>query len=443
MATACDHAGTAMALDLPSPNETTRPQPGAPVASDGVSSELDAHGHRTIEAPPVPEHAKSGRKVWFAVGIAAVIAAGIAVGSLTSKGHGQTTAAPTRDVPTREGDFIVFSPAFAERAGIKTQVVRKAPLVPTIRVVGTVSFDPSRVAAVGTRIKGVVRRTMKLEGDEVKVGDVLAEVDSAELGEAQANLVQNKAQSEAAEINAKREKSLLEQQLTTAREAEIAETTARAQQAMLGAAEQRVRALGGDKSGSLGGGLGITVLRSPIEGHVVARNVEPGQAVEANVTAFKVADLSRLWVELSVTETNLAAVRKEDKVAITPVSDPTKVIEGKVAHVGEVIDLATRTADVRIAVDNSNHALRAGQSVYATIDASGPAHEALLVPKDAVIFVDGKATVFRAEGDTKVVPVTVKLGAANESDLEILDGLAPNAKIVSSGAFYLKSELFR
>lgn len=419
---ACDHA----VLPMDHADDQTQPRPGPQLESVGM-----------IEAPPLPEPSRGGRKVWFGVAVGVVVLGGIAFGVL---GHHKQEAAPlTRDVPTRDGELIVFSNAYAQRAGIKTTVVKRAPLVPTIRVVGTVSFDPSRVAAVGTRLRAVVRRTSKFEGDEVKAGDILAELDSAELGEAQANLITNKVQTETAQVNAQRERSLLDQQLTTAREAEIAETTARSQAAMLSASEQRVRALGGGGAGA----LGATVLRSPIAGHVVGRFVEPGQAVEANITAYKIADLSRLWIELAVTETSLTAVRMTDKVSVAPVSDPSKAIEGKVAHVGEVIDLSTRTADVRVEVDNTQHVLRVGQSVFATIEATGPAHEALLIPRDAVVFVDGKSTVFRAEADTKVVPVVVKLGAANETDYEVLEGLKDGAKVVCNGAFYLKSELFR
>jgi membrane fusion protein, heavy metal efflux system len=381
----------------------------------------------------------AGRKVWFAVAAVAVLVGGGAAYALLSHKTAVIPEAAARDVPTREGGAIVFSKAFAKRAEIKTEQVRRAPLVPSIRVVGTANFDPLRVAAVGTRLRGVVRRTAKYEGDEVKAGEILAEVDSAELGEAQAGLLTNKAQAEAAQVNATREKSLLDRQLTTAREAEVAALTLRSQTAMLSASEQRVRALGGDR----GGPFGVHVLRAPISGTVVMRRVEPGQAVEANVTAYKVADLSRLWIELAVTEQSLSAVRHGDRVSVAPVSDPTKTIEGKVAHVGEVIDLSTRTADVRVEVDNTGHVLRVGQSVFATIDASGPAHEALMVRRDAVIFVDGKPTVFRAESETRVVPVPVKLGTSNETDVEILEGVGEGDTVVTSGAFYLKSELFR
>jgi cobalt-zinc-cadmium efflux system membrane fusion protein len=375
---------------------------------------------------------------WIAAGVAGIVAIGGVYAFVTHERHAPEVA-QVRDVPTREGGAIVFSKGFAMRAGLKTERVRRAALVPTIRVVGTVNFDPARVAAVGTRLRGVVGRTAKYEGDEVKAGDVLAEVDSAELGEAQAGLLTNKAQAEAAEVNAKREKSLLDRQLTTAREAEVADTTLRSQTALLSASEQRVRALGG----TTGGAFGVHVLKAPIAGTVVSRHVQPGQAVEANVTAYKVADLSRLWIELAVTEQNLSAVRHGDRVSVAPVSDPTKTIVGRVAHVGEVIDLSTRTADVRVEIDNTGHVLRVGQSVFATIDASGPAHEALMVPRDAVIFVDGKPTIFRADGPLRVVPIPVKLGTSNEADVEVLEGIADNDTVVTSGAFYLKSELFR
>lgn len=393
----------------------------------------------TIEAPPGPEPVRAGRTIWFVAAAVAVLAAGGGGYVLLGPKKAAVAESGARDVPTREGNAIVFSKAFATRAEIKTERVRRAPLVPTIRVVGTVNFDPARVAAIGTRLRGVVRRTAKYEGDEVKAGEVLAEIDSADLGEAQAGLLTNRAQAEAAEVNAKRERGLLDRQLTTAREAEVADTTLRSQAAMLSASEQRVRALGG----TTGGALGVHVLKAPIAGTVVMRRVEPGQAVEANVTAYKVADLSRLWVELAVTEQSLTQVRHGDRVSVAPVSDPTKAIIGRVAHVGEVIDLSTRTADVRVEIDNTGHVLRVGQSVFATIDASGPAHEALMVKRDAVIFVDGKPTVFRAESETRVVPVPVRLGTSNETDIEILDGIGEADTVVTSGAFYLKSELFR
>lgn len=355
--------------------------------------------------------------------------------SKASKG----TAESDRDVPHREGKTLVISQAYIKRNGIKTVVVSRQPLTPAIRVVGTATFDPSHVAAIGTRLRGFVRRTMKYEGDQVTEGEALAEIESAELGQAQATVAATKAQTEAAEINAKRESALLDKNLTTAREAEVAGTTLATQKAVLGAAEQRVRALGGADKGP----LGVYILRAPIAGSVVERHLSPGQSVDANTVAYRVANLSHLWIELAVSEQIVGAVRRGDEVEVASVSDEGRKIKGTVAHVGEVIDLTTRSADVRIAVDNDKRALRPGQSVFATIHASGPEHEALLVPQSAVVYVDGKPTVFVAHTPTRIMPQVVKLGGQDQTRIEIVDGVTEKQEVVSEGVFYLKAELFR
>lgn len=350
------------------------------------------------------------------------------------------SSAPTpvvRDVPRLEGSTIVFSPAFRERAKIAFSPVERAPFKPTVRVVGTVAFNPSHVAALGTRLRGTVRRTFKYEGDRVKPGEALAEIESAELGEAQAGITQAEAALEAAEVHARREKDLLEKGLTTAREAEIAQTELSTTRATLQAAQQRFRALGG------GAGFGIYVIRSPIAGSVVERRISPGQSVDGSGIAYKVADLSHLWIELSVFERDLPFVHVGDEVDISPLSEANVKIPGTVAHVGEVIDLRSRSADVRIAVDNPKVHLRPGQSVEAVITSGTAPREALLVPHDAIAYFDGRATVFVAEGETRVRAVNVRLGASDGSRHEVLEGVEAGQLVASSGVFAFKSELFR
>jgi cobalt-zinc-cadmium efflux system membrane fusion protein len=387
--------------------------------------------------PPVTSPRRS-RTVAVAVAVVVVAVAGVSALRLFSSAP-KGAVESERDVPHREGKTLVVSAAYLKRAGIQTVPVGKRLLTPTIRVVGTATFDPAHVAAVGTRVRGFVRRTLKFEGDAVKAGDVLAEIESAELGEAQATVSSTKAQTDAAQINADRERSLLDKNLTTARESEVADSTMKTQKAVLGAAEQRVRALGGASDSP----FGVFVLRAPIAGSVVERHLSPGQSVDSNAVAYRVADLSHLWVELSVSEQSVGAVRPGDKVEVTSVSDTGKKIVGVVAHCGEVIDLATRSADVRVAVDNESHALLPGQSVFATIDASGPRHEALLVPQSAVVYVDGKPTVFVAHAATRMMPQVVKLGGQDQTHIEILDGVTEGQIVVTEGAFYLKAELFR
>lgn len=370
---------------------------------------------------------------------AALLVAAVGVGYVVrgKSASGAVAARETRDVPRVEDGAIVFSEAFRERAGITFGAIEKTPFKPTVRVVGTVSFNPSYVAAIGTRLRGTVRRTFKYEGDRIKEGEPLAEIESAELGEAQSSIAQAQASFSAAEVHAKREHDLLDKGLTTAREAEMAATELAGHRAGLQAAQQRVRALGG------GGAFGTYVLRSPIAGHVVERNVAPGQSTDGATVGYKIADLDHLWIELSVFEKDLGSVRIDDEVEVSPLAEPDVKIPGKVAHVGEVIDPTTRSTEVRVTVDMPKYHLRPGQSVQATITSATVTREALLVPEAAVVYVDGKATVFIAETDTRVRAASVTIGSSDGERLEVTSGLTPGKRVATAGVFALKSELFR
>jgi cobalt-zinc-cadmium efflux system membrane fusion protein len=357
-----------------------------------------------------------------------------AAGSVaTAERHG------ARDVPYVDGKGVAFSRAFADRTGIKLSAVRRAPLTPVVKVVGTVDFNPRQVAAVGARIQGFVRRVMALPGDMVSVGDPLAEIESAGLGQAQADLSVARAHSKAAEMNARRESTLLKQGLTTAREAEVASATLSSQEASLQAAQQRVLALGGRRAGR----LGVYILRAPLRGNVVESHISVGQSVEADLVAFRVANLDDLWIDLSVFERTIGMVRIGDLVEVTPMADVKTLIRGKVAHVSEVLDLNTRSGKVRVQVDNKNRLLRPGQSVTAVIHAATPTHESLSVPFEAITYVDGRPTVFVANGPTRVTPTPVELGVSDGRQQEILSGVREGQSVVSQGVFALKSELFR
>ncbi len=382
-------------------------------------------------------------KRWIiaAAAICALLLVGWLIFGRSESGSGAATGVESgRDVPRVENKAVVFSEGFAKRAGIKIEPVRTAPLTPVVKVVGTVDFNPRQVAAVGARIDGFVRRVLKLPGDFVKQGEPLAEIESANLGQAQADLAATIAHKKAAETNAKREEALLEQGLTTAREAEMASASLASQQASLNAARQRVLALGGTKQS---GPLGVFILRAPLSGNLVESNISVGQTVQADLVAFRVANLDDLWIDLAVFERTIGTVKMGDTVEVTPMADITKVIKGKVAHVSEILNLETRSGKVRVQVDNKDRLLRPGQSVTALIHTATPTHESLSVPVDAIAYVDGAPTVFISESPTRVIPTPVKLGISDGKQQEILAGVQPGQLVVSEGVFALKSELFR
>lgn len=401
-----------------------------------------------LDSSEVPAPALSGakpswkRRALFVGGGLLII--GAASFALQRSGEAAPETMPASDVPRVLGDQIHYSDAFARRAGIKLDPVKVDRLVPAVAAVGTVDFNAEHVAAIGTRLRGLVSRVTKFEGDAVEAGAVLARVESAELGEAQAAVSMLDAERHAAELNAEREAKLAERSLTTAREVEMAAVEAKKASLLLGAAQQKVAALGGSARPKSEGALGAHEVRSPIKGTVVERNVAPGQFVEGQLVAFKVANLDHLWIELDVFERNLSRINVGDRAELKPLANGSEKLAGRVAKVASRIDSETHSAKVRIEVENYDRKLRVGQAVQATIHSSGGASQQRTVaPTSAVTFVDGKPTVFVASGANAVRVVNVELGASDADETEILSGLKESDRIVTDGAFALKSELFR
>jgi cobalt-zinc-cadmium efflux system membrane fusion protein len=420
-------------LDTEHPGFAGDPTPDSP--SSLAASRAGKEPENAVTVTP--------RTQFVTVGVGVVAMAALV--ALLSRSKPEAVAVVNPNSPRVDGRSVVLSEETAQRLGIQTAVVRDAQLTPIIKVVGTVTFDPEYVAAVGTRLKGLVRRVARFEGDRVEKGELLADIDSPELGSAQASVLMFRAQLKAAELNHAREIELEGRGLTTAREVEDAAATLEEFRAKLLAAEQQVSALGGaavrDHQTST---IGLHQLQSPLAGTVVERFVSAGQSVEGHLTAFRIADLDHLWVELDVFERSLQSTHKGDRVELRPLSEPNATIVGQVAYVGDQIDPSTRTAAVRVEIDNRERKLRPGQAVAAKIHAAvGASGKVAQVPHAAVTFVDGKPTVFVAESATRYTAVPVELGESDREDRQIMSGIQVGQKVVTEGVFPLKSELYR
>jgi cobalt-zinc-cadmium efflux system membrane fusion protein len=342
-------------------------------------------------------------------------------------------------VPHVEGDAIAVSASFRARAHITVEPVKRELITPEIRVTGTVTYDPAYVAAVGTRIRGLVRRLTKIEGQLVDKGDPLAEIESADLGEAQASIAMAKAQLNAAQLHAARQKELSGHGLTSMRDLELADAELAERRALLASATQKASALGGEAPGA----LGVYTLRAPMAGTIVDRGVASGQTVEGQTVAFRIADLDHLWIELEVFEQSLGAVQKGDPVDVKALAEGAPPMHGVVAYVGHEVDRATRSAPVRVEIDNRARSLRPGQAVTAVLHPKDAARTDLVIPKRAVTQIDGKHTVFVALAEDRFAPRAVTLGPSDGKRDVVLAGLEDGARVVVDGVFALKSELYR
>jgi cobalt-zinc-cadmium efflux system membrane fusion protein len=304
---------------------------------------------------------------------------------------------------------------------------------------GTVRYDVRKFAAVGARSAGRVRRVFKTMGDTVRPGDVLADIESVDLGKAQAMAEALRAKEIAAETNLVREQRLAEAKVTALREAETAKAEHQSLRAERRAAEKAVAALGA----SMDSEVGILKLRSPIAGRVLSATASQGQTVEPSSTLFEVADLSTVWVELLVFERDLQRVKAGDVAEMQPAGAKGVAVKGTVARVGDFVDPSTRSAVIRVEVDNRQGLLRPGQSTSARLQSHGLAERALVIPKASVTFVDGKPTGLVLVSPGLVEPRAVELGPDDGEHVAILKGLRPGDSVITDGLFALKSEIFR
>lgn len=353
---------------------------------------------------------------------------------------GHADEAPKGETPRVEDGVIVVPSAFAQTIGLEFSEVTDAELEPVIHVVGTVGFDEKKVAAVGSRIAGRVYEVAVSEGDMVKSGAALGQIESAELGTAQADVYGAVAKFEAAKAQETRRKNLQAEGVSSKRMVEEAVAEAAIAKAELMAARQRVEALGGDSRSKK---LGVATIRTPIDGQVITVDVYRGQAVAMSDDMFTIADLSTVWVNLAVFEDDLGGLSEGDPVRLRTAANPDVEMTGQVARVGSVIDPESRSARVRVIVDNSEGALRIGQSISAKINTKRESRRALSVPREAVVRVDGEPTVFVEIGEGRVEVRRIELGASTGDLQEVVSGLKPGDRIATKGVFALKSEIFR
>lgn len=182
-------------------------------------------------------------------------------------------------------------------------------------------------------------------------------------------------------------------------------------------------------------------LKTLIGGVVIERHVTRGEPVSQDRgPLFTVADLSTVWVDLSVYQRHLAELDVGQRVVVSA-GHGLPEAEGTLSYVAPVIDEHTRTATARVVLENPHGIWRPGMFVTARIEV-GRDEVAVAVPRSAIATVEGRATVFVETGGG-FEPRPVRLGREGERSVEIRDGLVAGDRYVARGGFTLKSELAR
>lgn len=384
---------------------------------------------------------------WVSISAVCIaFAGGIIVGRALPDGVVNPPAiAAVRPVAEGSARRVRMPPALRAHAGIATEPLRASRFTQSLELHGGVEFDGDHFAEVGSRIPGRIARILVRPGDEVRAGQVLAEIESAAVGEAVAQLASARAVLVASRADFARVESLAARNLATGRELEQARAARATHEAMAQGATQRLLALGitSNEVQGIGGGHRVTV-RAPLAGRVVERHAVLGQVVEPATTLFRVADPSRLWVQLRVFERDLPRVRMGDPVTLRVASLPDRDFHGTVGHISPALDHDTRTARVRVEVTDAESLLRPGQFVEAQLRPSaGRVQQALRIPRDATVQIEGRDAAFVEVGDGLYELRVLEVGAADSEHVEVLRGVNAGERLVVRGAFALKSELLR
>jgi len=348
---------------------------------------------------------------------------------------------------------------------IETEIVSPQSITGSINATGKILVPEDRTAIIGPVNPGRIVRLYAGQGTRVRKGQKLADLESADIDQAQSDYLKALADAEnarrtaAAEIKLAQEtydrtKTLYEKTIVPGKnlqsaehDLEVAKATAEssiaATRAALQAARRKLLVLGLSDAtiNSLNTKTDLSAvfsLNSPIDGIVVERNATIGASVNTDASLFKIIDIARVWVDANVFEKDLERIRNGQEVRLTVPAFPNSKFSGRVIYVSSVVDPDSRTIKVRTEVINIDDRLK--PDMFANVEiVTDLNRNAISVPQSAVLDEGGKSVVFVAEGNgyTKRI-VTPGIKATDR--VEILDGLSAGDKVVVKGNYLLQQQ---
>ena len=303
-----------------------------------------------------------------------------------------------------------------------SEVVKENPVVSVeqvhVREVPQIATYTSTVQAyvknnIAPQMTGRITKINAEIGDFVKKGQILAEIDKAQLLQAQLQL-QNK------EVELQRLKSLYEA-------GGLSKSDLDAIELAYNVAKTQVDNL-----------MENTILRSPIDGVVTARNYDAGDLYGMSAPIYTVEQIVPVKLLVGISESDYTKVKKGDAIEITADAIPGKVFYGKVEKIYPTIDPVTRTFTVEVVVDNKYKTLRPG--MFARVAVNFGSNNNVVVPDVAVVKQQGSGErfIYVLNEDGTVTYQKVVLGRRMGAEYEVLEGLKDGARIVTGGQIRLK-----
>ena len=313
----------------------------------------------------------------------------------------------------------------ATLAGVTFAVAREAPVERTVRAVATAVLNERSQGIVNARVGGWVEVLHANEtGLFVQRGQPLLEIYSPELVAAQEEL-------------------LVARRLERTMDESAVPGVPAGSSNLLAAARRRLRLWDISEAQiedilRTGEARRTLTLHAPATGVVVEKNVVEGQAIQAGQTLYTIADLSEVWIEAELREAEAGSVREGSGATIELAAFPGRPFKGRVEYVYPTLQEVSRTLRARVVVANSERRLKPG--MYAAVRITTPTRRALTVPASAVIRTGERSMIFVDMGGGSLMPHEVETGRTGDEYVEILSGVEPGQRVVTSAQFLLDSE---
>lgn len=338
-------------------------------------------------------------------------------------------------------DHVTLSAEVIAAAKIESAPARMEVIAPIIRATGQIEADPARTMQVAAKVAGVVESVAFREGDVVAEGQTLATIRAPGLASMRADVAALQARGASARANLTRLEAMAQRDMASLQELAAARAEATALAAEASAAQQRLRALG---LGSRGAAPKFE-LRAPRAGFVIRRGVVAGQSVLAEQQVATIVDLEKAWFMAHVFEHQLARVRVGAAAAVELNAYPGELFTGTIEFLSPIVEADSGTIVARIVIDNREAMLRIG--LFGTVEIAAPSEASavpvLVVPRSAITDVTGKTSLFVQAEDGVFELHEVTLGASGPGLVEVVQGLHEGERVVTRGAWTLKSVLLR
>jgi Cu(I)/Ag(I) efflux system membrane fusion protein len=345
----------------------------------------------------------------------AVASVDVGAAPTPATGHEEHGPAPGGDAAVRGLVPVQITPERQQLIGVRTARVERTQLAPTIRTVGFVSADESRIAHAHTKVSGWIEDLLvTTTGEYVRAHQPMARIYSPEYLQAEQEYLNAFGAQGTPGADALLQSARRRLQLLDATPADIEEL---------------------ERSGRP---LRHFTIRAHASGYVLAKNALHGMYVQPGTELFMVVNLGAVWVLADVYEQEIALVKKGQKAALTTAAFPGQVFRGRVQFLYPTVAADTRTLKVRLEFPNPGLKLRPG--MYGDVEIQLEARDGLTVPAEAVIDTGTENYVFIARGGGTFEPRAVAVGRRNGNRLQILSGLDGGEEVVTSAAFLIDSE---